>query len=66
VIPIRWNDSVALLTIGARAGSYPGIIEKRRFQIVLVGSAHGTGGELTSKADKEITYDGTEVKVSLH
>jgi alpha-D-xyloside xylohydrolase len=65
VIPIRWNDSAQLLTIGARAGSYPGVFEKRAFRIVLVASAHGIGGELTSKADKEIAYEGKEIKVSL-
>jgi alpha-D-xyloside xylohydrolase len=65
VIPIRWNDSAELLTIGTRAGSYPGMIEKRTFKIVLVGSAHGAGGEVTSNADKEISYDGKETQVSL-
>ncbi len=65
VIPIRWNDSAALLTIDAREGTYPGMVETRAFRIVLVGSAHGTGVEVTGKADKEITYDGKETKVSL-
>jgi alpha-D-xyloside xylohydrolase len=65
VIPLRWNDSAALLTIGAREGSYPGMAETRAFRIVLVGSARGTGVEVTGKADKEITYDGKETKVSL-
>ncbi len=66
VIPIRWNDNAAALTIGARAGSYPGMVEKRAFRIVLVGIGHGISGEVTSKADKEITYEGKEVNVSLH
>jgi alpha-D-xyloside xylohydrolase len=65
VISLRWNDSDALLTIGAREGTYPGMIETRAFRIVLVGSARGTGVEVTGKADKEITYDGRETKVSL-
>jgi len=65
VIPIRWNNSAETLTIGARAGSYPGVVEKRAFRIVLVTSAHGIGGEVTSKVDKEIAYEGKEIKVSL-
>jgi alpha-D-xyloside xylohydrolase len=65
VISLRWNDSAALLTIGTREGSYPGMVETRAFRIVLVGSAHGTGVEVTGKADKEITYDGKETNVSL-
>jgi alpha-D-xyloside xylohydrolase len=65
VIPIRWNDSASVLIIGAREGTYPGMAETRAFRIVLVGSAHGTGVEVTGKSDKEITYDGKETKVSL-
>jgi alpha-D-xyloside xylohydrolase len=65
VVPILWNDRTGVLTIGARQGSYPGMIEKREFRIVLVGNGQGIGGEVTSKADKEINYDGTEIKVNL-
>jgi alpha-D-xyloside xylohydrolase len=65
VIPIRWNDSAALLTIGTREGTYPGMVETRAFRIVLVGSAHGTGVDVTGNADKEITYDGKDTEVSL-
>jgi alpha-D-xyloside xylohydrolase len=66
VIPIRWNESAGLLTIGAREGSFPGMVEKRTFRIVLVRSAHGTGGEVTGKADKDAIYDGKEIRISLH
>jgi alpha-D-xyloside xylohydrolase len=65
VIPMRWNDSAELLTIGTREGSYPEMLEKRTFRIVLVESAHGIGDAGTSKADQEITYDGKEIKISL-
>jgi len=62
VIPITWNDQAGVLTIGAREGSYPGMIAKRVFRIVLVGKGHGIGGEVTTKVDQEITYEGTEIK----
>src|SRR5271157_2304054 len=65
VIPITWNDQAGVLTIGAREGSYPGMIEKRTFRIVLVGKGHGIGGEVTTEADQEINYEGTEIKVSV-
>jgi hypothetical protein len=41
------------------------MVEKRTFRIVLVGSGHGTGGEVTDKADKEITYSGSEISASF-
>jgi alpha-D-xyloside xylohydrolase len=65
VISMRWNDSTGVLTIGAREGSYPGMVEKRTFRIVLVGSGHGTGGDVTDKADKVIAYDGREISVNI-
>jgi alpha-D-xyloside xylohydrolase len=65
VIPTRWNDSTGVLTIGAREGSYPGMVEKRTLRIVLVGSGHGTGGDVTDKADKVIAYDGREISVNI-
>ena len=65
VIPMSWNDAAGVLTIGARQGSYPGMTDKRAFRIVAVGSGHGIGGEVTSKADKEVVYEGTEIKMNL-
>ena len=49
-----WNDSKKTLTIGARQGSYPGMLKQRQFTIVL------PGGQ-----SKQIDYDGTEQKVTL-
>jgi alpha-D-xyloside xylohydrolase len=66
VIPIRWNEATGLLTIGAREGSFPGMVEKRAFRIVVVDGKHGIGGEVEKNADKEVNYEGKEIKVSLH
>ena len=53
-IVFQWNDSKKTLTIGARQGSYPGMLQQRRFTIVLP-----TG------QSKQIDYDGSEQKVML-
>ena len=34
-IPFRWDDNSRTLTIGRRSGRYPGMLERRRFHIVL-------------------------------
>ena len=34
-IPFRWDDNSRTLTIGRRSGRYPGMLERRRFNIVL-------------------------------
>ena len=62
-IPLQWDDAAQRLTIGDRAGSFPGMLESRTFRIVFVSSDHGTGGTLTQNADKTITYTGKRVVV---
>ena len=51
-ITFQWNDRTRTLTIGARQGSYPGMLQKRQFTLVL---PDGT--------TKTVSYDGTEVVV---
>jgi len=41
IIPIRWDEKSATLTIGARIGSFPGMINKRQFHIIFVRENHG-------------------------
>ena len=52
-IPMKWNDRKRTLTIGARRGSYPGMITPRRFTVTL---PDGT--------TRSVTYTGR--KLSLH
>jgi hypothetical protein len=54
VIPICWNESTGILTIGGREGSSPGMVAKRSFRIMVAGSGHGVAGEVTRNADKEV------------
>ncbi|MGA8086782.1 MAG: TIM-barrel domain-containing protein [Terracidiphilus sp.] len=65
VIPIQWNDTDSSLTIGARQGSFPGIIEHRKFRVVLVAGGHGTGVDVTSTANAEVSYEGNEVHATI-
>jgi alpha-D-xyloside xylohydrolase len=65
VIPIRWNDSASILTIGKREGAFPEMVAKRTFRVVVVRSGHGTGGEMTSKSDNEIVYEGKEMRATV-
>ncbi len=64
VIPMHWNDRSGQLTIGARDGSFPGMVLKRVFRIVLVGPNHGAGPLPSEAADQEISYTGSAVTVS--
>ena len=58
-ISITWNESTKTLTLGARQGSFPGMLTSRTFRIVWVGAGHGTGITNTTTADVVVTYTGT-------
>jgi alpha-D-xyloside xylohydrolase len=63
-IPIRWDDAAKKLTIGDRSGKFPGMLEKRTFRVVFVGSNHGAGIAATSQPDKVVEYSGSQVTVT--
>jgi alpha-D-xyloside xylohydrolase len=65
IIPFRWDDRNSVLSIGARQGSYPGMVEHRKFRIVLVGNGHGLGIDGTAASNAEIDYDGKEVQTTV-
>jgi alpha-D-xyloside xylohydrolase len=65
IIPFNWNDRRKVLTIGTRKGEFPGMVESRQFNIILVKENHGTGGRQTEHPDRVINYNGKEVKVKL-
>ncbi len=63
LIPVHWNEATKTLTIGERSGSYPGMPQVVRFNVVFVGPNHGSGENVSSKVDKEVIYSGRAVQV---
>ncbi len=63
-IPISWNESTQTLTIGARQGSFPGMMANRTFRVVWVGSGRGVALPSTTLADSVVAYSGYAVAVS--
>ena len=53
-IVFQWNDRSRTLTIGERKGSYPGMLQNRRFTLML-----------PDGSTKEVDYQGTSTKVRL-
>ena len=39
-IPMRWDDKSRTLTVGARVGSFPGMLATRHLIVVLPSGAH--------------------------
>jgi alpha-D-xyloside xylohydrolase len=65
-ISFDWNDSTQQLSIGARTGSFTGMLASRTFNIVWVGASHGNGLTVTATPDKTVTYNGSSVVVSAN
>ncbi len=65
IISFHWDDLNSALTVEPRKGSFPGMIERRKFDVVLVGSGHGTDSNVTSDPNAVIEYDGAEVRKTI-
>lgn len=65
IIPMHWDDKSATLAIGARQGSFPGMLEHRTFHIVRVTDAHGVGIPSAQKADATVEFDGKAVSIRV-
>jgi alpha-D-xyloside xylohydrolase len=63
-IPIHWNDAERKLNIGARRGSFPGMLESRTFNVTFVREDHGASIEPSRATEQVIPYSGGEASVS--
>lgn len=64
-ITFNWDDSEKKLTIDEREGSFPGMIEERTFNIVIVDSESGNGMEYSTEQDKVVTYKGSKAVITF-
>jgi alpha-D-xyloside xylohydrolase len=60
-IMFTWNDAANTLTINDRNGSFPGMLNDRKFRIVRVTEAKGAGMETVEKFDRVVSYSGSKV-----
>jgi len=64
LIEFHWNNALETLTISDRKGEFPGMLNKRKFEIVMVNENSGIGIE-TQVISKAIDYSGGKMVVSL-
>ena len=60
-ITFTWNDADRTLTIGSRQGKFKGMLQQRRFNIVI----GAKGDAVPAKFDKTVEYNGQEVTIKL-
>nr|NQU90644.1 DUF5110 domain-containing protein [Bacteroidota bacterium] len=63
-IPITWDNANRNLTIGNRQGTFPGMLEKRTFNIVVVEKGTGVGVDIASP-QQAVEYVGMRVSLPL-
>jgi alpha-D-xyloside xylohydrolase len=64
-IAFSWNDAAQKLTIGAREGSFTGMLAERTFQVVLVKAGKAVGFSFTPTADATAPYTGQATEVTV-
>ena len=64
-ITFNWDDTKKTLLISDRNGSFPGMLNERKFNLVMVGANKDVGENLTVQPDKQITYTGKKLAVKL-
>ena len=66
IIDFQYDDAQKTLTIGARKGSFDGMLQKRRFNVVLVSGDNQQGISLAkAPKGKKVKYAGQAVTVKL-
>jgi alpha-D-xyloside xylohydrolase len=61
-IPLSYDDKAGVLTIGARGGSYPGMVANRTFRVKFVTPGVSTMDGL-DRFDKQVAYTGAALVV---
>jgi alpha-D-xyloside xylohydrolase len=64
-IPFTYNEGTKTLTIGERKGSFNGMLQQRKFNIVWVTKNNNTGIDTQRSTDQTVNYSGRVVNVRV-
>lgn len=65
LIRFNWDDKNRVLSISDRKGNFSGMLNERKFNIVLVGTNNGKGTAFVEKYDRTVNYTGNEILVKF-
>ncbi len=63
-IKFHWDDAARKLTVNSREGAYPGMLSRRKFNVVIVDTNSGIGDK-PMKVSKSISYTGKKITVNF-
>jgi alpha-D-xyloside xylohydrolase len=64
-IPLAWNDATRTLTIGARTGTFRGMVNERLFNVVLVTPQTPVGYSEAPRVTRSVEYRGNVLSVTF-
>lgn len=64
-IAFEWDDKKKTLKISDRNGSFPGMLDSRKFTFIIVNSSKGGEMNIAAQPDKEVTYSGKRLTVKF-
>ncbi|WP_010663040.1 glycoside hydrolase family 31 protein [Marinilabilia salmonicolor] len=64
-IRFSWDDTKKVLTIADREGKFPGMLQKRKFNIIKIASDEDTGKESSEKFIQKVLYSGERINIKL-
>jgi alpha-D-xyloside xylohydrolase len=64
-IPIQWDDAAQTLKIGERKGSFDGMLQRRKFEIVLVSKDAPMEFSFAPKPIRTVEYEGVPLTLKL-
>ena len=64
-INFNWSEDKKTLIINEREGSFPGMLNERKFNIVYVDKTKGIGMNTNETPDRQVTYRGKKIIVKM-
>ena len=64
-VELIWDAATRTLTIGARQGTFPGLVRERELRVVVARPGHGAGAEDCAQPDRVVRYAGDRLEVTL-
>ena len=65
IIPLKYNEATKTITIGARRGSFNGMIHQRIFRINIITPGQAKNLDPDAAADKQLLYKGEKIEIKI-
>jgi alpha-D-xyloside xylohydrolase len=64
-IPLHWSESTQTVTLSKRTGQFPGMLQSRTINVILIGPNKPVPYSPESRPDKTVAYVGERVEIKF-